>query len=239
MKRKFITAVQALFIFSTIFAQAEKKDDKITLPLDSFTAIIDRQSNPQIIDARSPEEFAYNHINGSLNFNLQTAGYITFVQALDKSRPVFIYAINTGRSGALAKDLIQQGFHDVHDLAGGIANWIGGGQPYYTSVKKGLSLPEYKNIIASRKTVLVDIGSRYCSACKKVKPILDSLRKENGDAVKIVEIELEESPQLIAALKTVDVFPYLILYEHGEIVLKKSGLDALKPSIDAALAKAK
>jgi thiol-disulfide isomerase/thioredoxin len=124
-------------------------------------------------------------------------------------------------------------------LAGGIANWIGSGQPYYTSIKKGLSLPEYKNIIASHQLVLVDIGSRYCAACKKVKPVLDSLRKENGNAVKIVEIDLEENPALIAALKTVNVFPYLILYDQGTIVLKKGGADAVKPDIDAALTKAR
>jgi len=239
MKRHFISLLTSLFIFTIGLAQAEKKDETITLTLDSFTAKIGKQANPQIIDARSPEEFAYNHITGALNFNLQTAGYTTFIQGLDKARPVFIYAINTGRSSALAKELKHRGFAEVYDLAGGIANWIGSGKPYYTSVKKGLSLPEYKNIIASNQTVLVDIGSRYCAACKKVKPVLDSLRKENGDALKMVEIDLEESPGLIAALKTVNVFPYLILYDQGNIILKKAGAGSIKPEIDAALAKAK
>lgn len=239
MKKYFISLLAALFIFTIGLAQTEKKDETVTLALDSFTAKIGKQAKPQIIDARSPEEFAYNHINGALNFNLQTAGYTTFAQGLDKAKPVFIYAINTGRSSALAKELKRLGFTAVYDLAGGIANWIGSGQPYYTSLKKGLSLPEYKNIVASNQTVLVDIGSRYCAACKKVKPILDSLRKQHGDALKTVEIDLEESPALIAALKTVNVFPYLILYNQGDIILKKAGAEDIKPEIDAALAKAR
>jgi thioredoxin-like negative regulator of GroEL len=49
--------------------------------------------------------------------------------------------------------------------------------------------------------VLVYIGSRYCAARTKVKPALDSMQKENGNTVKIMEIDSEESPALIAALK--------------------------------------
>jgi thioredoxin 1 len=62
------------------------------------------------------------------------------------------------------------------------------------------------------------------------------LRKENGNALKTVELELEVSPQLIASLKTVTAFPYLILYRQGEIVLQRSGLKDLKIDIDKSLA---
>jgi thioredoxin 1 len=61
------------------------------------------------------------------------------------------------------------------------------------------------------------------------------LRKEHGTALKIVELELEDSPQLIASLKTVTAFPYLILYREGNIVLQRSGLKDLKNDIDLRL----
>jgi thiol-disulfide isomerase/thioredoxin len=139
----------------------------------------------------------------------------------------------------LAKELKSKGFSEVYNLEGGIANWVGSRRPYYTSAAKGLSLAEYRKIVSSNKLVLVDIGSQYCGACKKVKPVLDSLRNENGDAVKILEIDLEESPQLIGELKTVTSFPYLILYKQGEIVLKKTGIKELKNELDTAIAKAR
>src|SRR5450432_3017285 len=103
MNKKFIIVFAALFFMTEAFSQAIKSDDRITLPLDSFTTKISRQAKPQIIDARSGEKFAFNHINNALNFNLQSQGYNGFVQLLNKSWPVFIYAINTGRSTALAK----------------------------------------------------------------------------------------------------------------------------------------
>ncbi len=225
--------VFVLLVAMLDFAQTKKP---FTLPLDAFYAKIKSQKNPQIIDARSPEEFALNHIEGALNFNLQTENYAKYVAALDQSKPVFIYSIGAGRSGELAKELLKNGFVEVHDLEGGIAAWIGGGKPFYTNLKSKLTLAEYKTILADNNTVLVDIGSRYCGACKKVKPVLETIRTQYGTNLKIIEIDLEESPQVIADLKTVKAFPTLILYQKGKIVFKKDGLGDLQKDVDLALA---
>ncbi len=239
MKNTILTLVLGFVFTGAAIAQPEKIDEAAIITLDSFSAKIARETMPQIIDARSQEEFALNHLNGAVNFNLQSEDYDAFVQALDKTKPVFVYSINTFRSGQLGADLIKKGFTSIYNLEGGIANWIGGGLPYYTTAKKPMSLKEYKSIIAANDEVLVDIGSLYCGACKRVKPVLDSLRQEYGSSLKILEINLEDSPQLIAELKTVNVFPYLILYKRGEIVLKKAGIKDLKPTLDAAIAKNK
>lgn len=236
MKNKIINNSILVFVFLVAmfdFAQAQKT---ITLPLDAFYAKLKTQKNPQIIDARSPEEFALNHIEGALNFNLQTENYAKYVAQLDKTKPVFIYSIGAGRSGELGKELLKNDFSDVQDLEGGIAAWIGGGKPFFTNLKTKLSLTEYNKILAGNNTVLVDIGSRYCGACKKVKPILETIRAEYGTHLKIVEIDLEESPQVIADLKTVKAFPTLILYQKGKIVFKKQGSEDLKKEVDLVLA---
>ncbi|WP_417940423.1 thioredoxin family protein [Flavobacterium sp. RS13.1] len=99
-----------------------------------------------------------------------------------------------------------------------------------------MTLDEYNKIIADNNTVLVDIGSKYCAPCKKVKPVLETIKAEYGEKVKIVEIELEESPQVIADLKNVKVFPTLILYQNGQIIFKKEGFSDLKKEVDVALA---
>lgn len=226
-----ITIVVLLFVFG---ASAQNQNN-ITLSLDSFYTKIKNEKKPQLIDARSPEEFALNHIDDAVNFNLQTENYARYVASLDKSKPVFIYSIGAGRSNALAKELLKNGFSDVHDLEGGIANWIGGGKPFYSNSKSKLSLADYKKIISDNNFVLVDIGSRYCGTCKKVKPVLENIKAQYGSHLKIVEIDLEESPQVIAGLKTVNVFPTLVLYQKGKIVFKKDGLGDLKNDVDVAL----
>lgn len=230
--RTFKNSISAIVLLFTI---AGFTQNQITLELDAFYSKIKAEKNPQLIDARSPEEFAINHLNGAVNFNLETKNYAEYVAKLDKSRPVFIYSIGAGRSNLLAKELLKNGFTEVHDLQGGIAAWIGGGKSFYSNTKSKLSLAAYKKVIAENNNVLVDIGSRYCGACKKVKPVLETIKAEHGTHLKIVEIDLEDNPQVIADLKTVKVFPTLILYQNGKIVFKKDGAADLKKELDEAL----
>jgi rhodanese-related sulfurtransferase/glutaredoxin len=227
----------SLLLSISAFTQTNESDKKNWISADLFSSKIEQQKNPQIFDARSAEEFSLNHVNGAINVNQQDVTYNQVVGKLNVISPVFVYSIGNGRSVALAKDLESRGFKEVYVLDGGIGAWVGAGKPLFTTAKKGLSLEEFNNILASNKVVLVDIGSKYCGSCKKVKPILETLRKEHGNALKIVELELEESPQLIASLKTVTSFPYLILYKEGKTTFKKSGIAELTDALNIALAK--
>lgn len=224
-----------VFLLLTVAGFSQEKSPN-TVSLDVYYAKIQNEKKPQIIDARGPEEFALNHINGAVNFNLESKDYAAQVAKLDKTKPVFTYSIGAGRSVWLADDLLKKGFKEAYSLEGGIANWIGNGKPFYANTKSKLTLAEYKKIIAENKDVLVDIGSIYCGACKKVKPVLETIKAQYGSNLKIVEIDLEDSPQVIADLKTVKVFPTLILYKDGKIVFKKDGLGDLKNDVDVALA---
>ncbi|WP_316634562.1 thioredoxin domain-containing protein [uncultured Flavobacterium sp.] len=233
--KTFKNSITTLMLFLSIigFAQNEKSN---TVSLEVFYTKIQSQKNPQIIDARGTEEFALNHIIGAVNFNLQSADYNKQITKLDPSKPVFIYSIGAGRSVQLEKELLKTGFSETYTLEGGIANWIGGGKPFFTNSKSKLTLAEYKKIISENNDVLVDIGSKYCGACKNVKPVLETIKAQYGDNLKIVEIDLEDNPQIIADLKTVKVFPTLILYKKEKIVFKKDGLGNLKNDVDLALA---
>jgi rhodanese-related sulfurtransferase len=236
MKNKvFKNSIAIVALLFTIIGFSQDKSSSIVL-LDAFYAKIKSQKNPQIIDARGADEFALNHIEGAVNFNLKSEDYEKQVAALNPSQPVFIYSIAAYRSGLLSSDLAKRGFSETYILEGGIASWIGGGKPFYTNLKSKLSLAEYKKIVADNNYVLVDIGSKYCATCKTVKPILENIRTQYGEKLKIIEIELEESPQIIADLKTVKVFPTLILYQNGKIVFKKDGLGNLKSDVDQTLA---
>ena len=233
--RKIKNSITISILFLSVIGFSQNKSTN-TVSLDVFYNKIQSEKNPQIIDARGPEEFALNHINGAVNFNLESKDYEKRIAALDKSKPVFTYSIGAGRSVWLADDLLKKGFKEAFSLEGGIANWIGNGKPFYANSKSKLTLAEYKKIIAENKDVLVDIGSIYCGACKKVKPVLETIKAQYGNNLKIVEIDLEDNPQVIADLKTVKVFPTLILYKDGKIVFKKEGLGDLKNDVDVALA---
>jgi len=231
----FKNSITAFVLLLSLGCFAQNKSSN-TVSLDVYYAKIQSEKNPQIIDARGPEEFALNHINGAVNFNLESKDYAQQVAKLDKTRPVFTYSIGAGRSVWLADDLLKKGFTEAYSLEGGIANWIGNGKPFYANSKSKLTLAEYNKIIAENKDVLVDIGSIYCGGCKKVKPILETIKTQYGTNLKVVEIDLEDNPQFIADLKIIKVFPTLILYKNGKIVFKKEGSADLKKDVDVALA---
>lgn len=231
---KILLKKTALVLLFTITAFSQ--DNKLTVSIETFYSKIHSQEKPQIIDARDPEEFLLNHIAEAVNLNLETKNYKDKIAKLDKNKPVFIYSIGAGRSVKLANDLLKEGYKEVFVLEGGIASWIGSGKPFYANSKTGLTLTDFNNIIASNQNVLVEVGSKYCGACKKVKPILDNVKNQYGDTLKIIEIEFEENPQIVADLKTIKVFPTLILFQKGKIVFQKEGLENLQKNVEVALA---
>jgi len=239
MKQKIFTAILTLLTATTVFSQSQSSTAILPLSVDSFAAKISRQSKPQIIDVRTPEEYIINHINGAINIDLKAPNYLDSLKQFDKNKPVFIYAIQNYRPGLLAKELRENEYTEVYELKSGIANWIGSGHPYYSSIKNVVSFADYKKIIASNKVVLVDIGTKYCGACVKVKMIVDSLKSESNNSYEIIQLELYNNPQLAADLKEIQAVPTVILYKDGQIVWKKTGLTFTKDEISAEVAKVK
>lgn len=230
--------ISLMTAFAT-YAQGQINESHKPLTADAFAAKIKSQSAPQIIDARKPEEFAINHINGAVNIDQFAGNYSAQLQQFDKDKPVFIYAIQNYRPGILARELRQLGYKEVYELKSGIANWIGAGHPYFSSVKNIVSLADYNKTIAGNRLVLVDIGTKYCGTCVKVKQVVDSLKQSNDAAYKIEEIDLYHNPELVAGLKEVQAVPTVLLYKDGKVIWKRTGLSFTKAAIESEIEKAK
>ena len=184
------TSILAMLLLSTMAQNTN-------LTLIDFVKKINTTTHPQILDARSPEEFGLNHLKGAININLKDSnGYEKEFATLNKANPVFVYSINNGRSSVVAGKLKNKGFKEVYELPGGLANWVGSGNPIETISKKGMSisLESFQQIIKSGDLVLVDFGSKYCGSCRKVQPILDSLERSYTKSLKIVRIEMYDNP---------------------------------------------
>lgn len=183
-----------------------------------------KAKDAQILDARTSEEFAQNHLAGAININPASLTLEKDIARLSKDKPTFVYSIANGRSVTLAKKLSEQGFREVIVLPGGIANWIGSGYPIVNNAKKGVSLSpaQFETLTASSDFVLVDFGSKYCGACKKLIPVLDTLERKSGFAAKIVRIEAYDQTELLKALK-INQLPTLVLYHGKKQVWKKAG----------------
>jgi len=228
-----------LLALLVVFIGEVKAQSPVLLSLEAFAAKLKQAKEPQILDARSAEEFAQNHIKGAVNVDAKATDYQQKLDGLDKDKPTFVYSIANGRSTVLSRELLAKGFKDVEELPGGLANWIGSGYPIISTTKKGVSLSkaQFNELAASSSLVLVDFGSRYCGACKKLVPVLDSLKANSAFTPKVISIEVYDNTNLAKELK-VNVLPTLVLYKNGKEVWKKQGFSSTT-QIEAAAEQAK
>jgi rhodanese-related sulfurtransferase len=120
-----------LFVFISLIgfscsqsgAQAQSK----TSP-DDFEALLAELDAVQLIDVRTPEEYADGHLDGARLMNYHDTDFSQNLETLDKTKPVMVYCALGGRSGKAARKLTELGFQQVYDLDGGITAWRAAGK---------------------------------------------------------------------------------------------------------------
>ena len=85
--------------------------------------------NVQLLDVRTPDEYADGHIAGARNINIYDDSFISqALDSLDKSKPVAVYCRSGKRSAEAAKRLAEK-WYKVTNLEGGIIAWTDANKP--------------------------------------------------------------------------------------------------------------
>ncbi len=78
----------------------------------------------QLVDVRTPKEFAQGHIENALNINYFSENFKDSLSVLNKDKPVYIYCRSGKRSAKSVSKFKEAGFDTIYELEGGMLNWI-------------------------------------------------------------------------------------------------------------------
>jgi len=89
----------------------------------TFKTLVDKQTG-QILDVRTPQEFASGHIAGAINIDWKNQGeFKTKIKTLAKDKTLMVYCHSGYRSGLATKYLKMQGYEKIYNLDSGIMGW--------------------------------------------------------------------------------------------------------------------
>lgn len=84
------------------------------IPCDDAKQLI-KNKNAQLVDVRTPEEFAMSKLPGAVNIPLQDIDRVG-ESMLDKDLPVIVFCRSGQRSHMAMQILLSQDFDEVHNL---------------------------------------------------------------------------------------------------------------------------
>jgi thioredoxin 1 len=81
----------------------------------------------------------------------------------------------------------------------------------------------FSDLIKSDQPTLIDFYAEWCGPCKMMKPVLQQLHQRLGDTVRIIKIDIDQSPQAANAYQVQSV-PTLMLFQNGKTLWRQSGV---------------
>jgi len=85
---------------------------------------------------------------------------------------------------------------------------------------------------------LVDFWAAWCGPCRMVSPVLEKLAQERAGKIKLVKVDVDQSPGLSRRFD-VQAIPTLLVIKDGKVVARQAGAPpaaALRSWLDNALA---
>lgn len=90
-----------------------------------------------------------------------------------------------------------------------------------------ITMENFEQIINSDSLVLVDFYATWCQPCQMMHPILDTLKEQVGDKVRILKLDVEKNEKLSADYQIRSV-PTMLLIKNGQVLWRHSGTKSLQ-----------
>ena len=83
-------------------------------------------------------------------------------------------------------------------------------------------MENFNDIINSEQLTLVDFFATWCGPCKMMHPVLEQLKDELGESIRIIKIDVDKNNGLAMNYRVQSV-PTLMLFRKGEMLWRQSG----------------
>lgn len=98
-------------------------------------------------------------------------------------------------------------------------------------------MDKFTEIINSEQPTLVDFFATWCGPCKMMHPVLEQLKEELGDKIRILKLDVDKNEVLSQQFRIQSV-PTLMLFKKREVVWRQSGamrINDLRATLDPML----
>jgi rhodanese-related sulfurtransferase len=124
---KAVSLLAAAAIGLAAYSAGSSEAGYVTRTVTEVQQTVTAKEHPVVIDVREPDEFASGHVPGAVNVPLATVG--TWAATQPKEAPCVVICQSGRRSVTASEILVEQGFKQVTNVAGGTAAWIEQGLP--------------------------------------------------------------------------------------------------------------
>ena len=226
-------------IFSLLFVAilgSCQAQNNAHLSAEQFAKQIDAAKSLQLLDVRTPGEYSEGHLANALQADYtDKAEFSRRIAFIDKNKPVYVYCLSGGRSGAAAKEMRAAGYQNVYELTGGINAWKAANKPVEGQTKTAsMTVAQLDATLQQPGIVLVDFGAEWCPPCKKMEPVLEALQAAHPGKITLVKVDGGRDLVLLKKY-AVTALPVFIYFKNGQIIWRRDGV-ATQQEMEAALA---
>lgn len=87
-------------------------------------------------------------------------------------------------------------------------------------------MEKLNEIFNGSQLTLVDFFATWCGPCKMMHPVLEQLKEEMGDSLRIIKIDIDKNEALMEQYRIQSV-PTLMLFRKGDALWRQSGAMSL------------